>query len=129
MLELPTLNTPKYDERMPALSGDGRWLAYTSDETGRAEVHVRGFRSGESGGESDGSSHLQLSSDGGSEPVWRGDGRELLRSIASFVASGSWGVVVIGRPVRPQPRFFGNRNETTNRTWCPGAPFGRVAFA
>ena len=30
-VELPGLNSPKYDERMPAMSADGRWLAYVSN--------------------------------------------------------------------------------------------------
>jgi Tol biopolymer transport system component len=40
-LDAPGLNTPKYDERMPALSADGRWLAYVSnrkDGVGAADV-------------------------------------------------------------------------------------------
>jgi Tol biopolymer transport system component len=36
LLELPKLNTTKYDERMPCLSADGRWLAYTSNAPGGA---------------------------------------------------------------------------------------------
>lgn len=35
-LDLPGLNTPKYDERMPALNGDGRFLAYASNAPGGA---------------------------------------------------------------------------------------------
>ncbi|MSQ94768.1 MAG: hypothetical protein EXR98_09455 [Gemmataceae bacterium] len=40
-LELPNLNTPKFDSRMPALSADGRWLAYVSnrkDVVGAADL-------------------------------------------------------------------------------------------
>jgi Tol biopolymer transport system component len=33
-LDTPGLNTPKFDEHMPALSADGRWLAYVSNRTG-----------------------------------------------------------------------------------------------
>ncbi|HEU5256857.1 MAG TPA: protein kinase [Vicinamibacterales bacterium] len=50
------------------LSPDGRWIAYTSDESGKAEVYVQPFPSG---------GKRQISADGGSQPVWRGDGREL----------------------------------------------------
>lgn len=32
-----------WNERQPALSPDGRWMAYTSDETGRNEIYVRAF--------------------------------------------------------------------------------------
>jgi serine/threonine protein kinase/Tol biopolymer transport system component len=57
----------EYDGRQ---SPDGQWLAYVSDETGRPVVSVRAM--------SDPPSRLVVSSDGGSQPVWRRDGRELL---------------------------------------------------
>jgi Tol biopolymer transport system component len=50
-------------------SGDGRAIAYTSDESGRAEVYVQPFpRTG---------ARRQVSVDGGSQPVWRADSKEL----------------------------------------------------
>jgi hypothetical protein len=57
------------DESYPVPSLDGRWYAYVSDRSGRPEVYVRGL------GESD--ALLQVSSEGGTEPVWSRDGREL----------------------------------------------------
>ena len=42
---IPFLATPA-DETSGAFSPDGRWVAYSSDESGRREVHVRGFESG-----------------------------------------------------------------------------------
>ncbi|HET8624782.1 MAG TPA: hypothetical protein VFM14_14555, partial [Gemmatimonadales bacterium] len=62
------LGTP-FNEYYPALSPDGRWLAYTSDESGQNEVYVRSFP--------DGGSKVLVSQTGGSEPVWSRDGREL----------------------------------------------------
>ncbi len=56
-------------EAYPAFSRDGRWLAYVSAETGRQEVYVRPFP--EPGG------RIQVSVNGGSEPVWSADGREM----------------------------------------------------
>jgi len=56
-------------EAYPALSPDGRWLAYVSSESGRQEVYVRPFPG--PGG------RIQVSIDGGSEAVWSRDGREL----------------------------------------------------
>ena len=53
----------------PHLSPDGRWLAYLSTESGRAEVYVEPFRR-------DGD-RVRVSVDGGGQPKWRGDGREL----------------------------------------------------
>jgi Tol biopolymer transport system component len=58
-----------FSERTPRLSPDGRWLAYSSDETGRAEVYVISFP-----GRQD---KWRVSSAGGVEPVWRADGKEL----------------------------------------------------
>ncbi len=55
--------------RSPTLSPDGRWLAHTSSETGRLEIYVVAFPAS-------GSRHL-VTSEGGDEPVWRRDGREL----------------------------------------------------
>lgn len=51
-----------FDQHSPSISGDGRWLAYQSNETGRAEIYVRPL-SGAQG-------RLQVSSAGGTAPVW-----------------------------------------------------------
>ena len=40
----------KYIETLPRISPDGRWMAYTSDESGRAEIYVRPFPEVQSGG-------------------------------------------------------------------------------
>ena len=53
-------------------SPDGKWVAYTSEETGRFEVFVRPFANGEAGREK-----IQISESGGDFPVWRPDGQEL----------------------------------------------------
>ena len=52
-----------------SFSPNGRWVAYSSDASGRAEVYVRAFPSGEG--------PWQVSSDGGDQACWRRDGREL----------------------------------------------------
>ena len=57
------------DEVAPAISPDGHWLAYVSNESGRAEVYVRSFP--DMGG------RQQISLDGGTEPAWSPRGREL----------------------------------------------------
>jgi len=64
----PFLQTPS-NESAPRFSQDGRWLAYVSDETGRFEVYVQSFPG--PGGK------WQISTEGGSEPVWNPNGREL----------------------------------------------------
>ena len=52
------------------LSPNGRWIAYVSRESGNSEVWVRQALSGENG--------VQISVNGGIEPKWRGDGKELV---------------------------------------------------
>ena len=66
-----TLLGSSYDELMPALSPDSRWLAYASNESGRLEVYVRPFPDVQS-------ARWQVSTAGGVEPRWTPDGRELL---------------------------------------------------
>ncbi len=64
----PLVQTP-FNDSNAALSPDERWLAYSSEQTGRREVYVRAL-SGDDG-------RWQISTHGGSVPVWRRDGREL----------------------------------------------------
>ena len=53
-----------------AMSPDGQWVAYVSNETGRVEVYVRPFP--------EGTSKLKISQDGGIEPVWTRGGKEIV---------------------------------------------------
>jgi serine/threonine-protein kinase len=62
------LVTP-FNEGWPALSPDGRWLAYGSDESGQLEVYVRPYPGP--------GAKVLVSQNGGREPVWSRDGREL----------------------------------------------------
>jgi len=64
----PFVQTP-FAETHPRFSPDGRAIAYSSEESGRREVYVQSFPSG--GGK------WQISTNGGSDPRWRGDGREI----------------------------------------------------
>jgi hypothetical protein len=66
---VPLVVTP-YDEMAIALSPDGRWLAYQSDETGRLEVYVRPFPN-------TGDAKERVSGEGGTAPLWARNGREL----------------------------------------------------
>jgi Tol biopolymer transport system component len=50
-------------------SPDGRWVAYASNETGKWEIYVTSFP--------DAKGKWQVSTGGGEQPRWRGDGREL----------------------------------------------------
>ena len=59
----------KFGEGQPAFSPDGRWLAYTSNESGHAEVYVRSFP--------DPGPRYPISTDGGRQPRWARNGSEL----------------------------------------------------
>ncbi len=76
------------NERWGVFSPDGRWVAYTSDETQKQEVYVQSFPAG--GGK------FQISQSGGGFPSWRADGRELY-----FVS----GQELMAVPIQTSPRF------------------------
>jgi serine/threonine protein kinase/Tol biopolymer transport system component len=57
-------------ERGASFSPDGRWLAYSSNESGSSQVYVRAFP--DKGG------HWQVSSDGGTSPIFSRNGKDLL---------------------------------------------------
>jgi len=78
---IPLLRTD-YNEHLGRVSPNGLWLAYASDESGSNEVYVRPFRRP--------GPTQRISADGGSEPKWRGDGRELfyLAADGSLMAAG-----------------------------------------
>jgi Tol biopolymer transport system component len=102
-----TIFPAAFDESNPALSPDGHWLAYQSDQTGQMQVYVRSFP--EPG------ARVPVSLQGGSEPVWAHHGSELFyRSgdslmVASLATSPD--LVVAGR----RPLFTGS--------FLAGAPF------
>jgi serine/threonine-protein kinase len=56
-------------ETAPQFSPDGHWIAYSSNESGRSEIYVRPYPG--PGGK------WQISTEGGTEPVWNPKGREL----------------------------------------------------
>jgi len=78
----PFLRT-NFDERRAIFSPDGKWVAYTSNESGQQEVYVRPFM---------GAGQWQVSTGGGAFSKWARDGKELYY----FAPDGS----LIGVPVR-----------------------------
>ena len=64
----PFLRT-QFNESVPAFSTDGHWLAYVSDESGKFEVYAQPYPG--PGGK------YQISVDGGTEPVWNLNGKEM----------------------------------------------------
>ena len=107
--ERPFLET-QYNETAPRFSPDGHWLAYASDESGRWEVYVLPYPG--PGGK------WQVSTEGGTEPVWNAVGRELFyragnRMMAAPVTfqpgfSVSKPVVLFEGPWLPSPRTTAN---------------------
>jgi Tol biopolymer transport system component len=92
------------------ISPDGRFVAYTSNETGRFEVYVRPFPAGQG--------KWQVSINGGTEPMWRGDGNELFymgldRSLTAVEVTATT-PLEFGVPARlflaPVPRSINTRN-------------------
>ena len=99
-----------FNEHSPMFSPDGRWFAYVSDETGREEIYLRPYP-GEGG-------KRPVSTDGGTEPLWAPNGREL------FYRNGD---KVIAVRVAPDPELslgspevlFEGRFEVTHRPDIP----------
>jgi len=79
----------EFSERNAALSPDGRWMAYQSNESGQYEVYVRPFPDVNGG-------RWQVSSGGGYWPLWSPNGREL------FYA-GSEGMMAV--PIETESTF------------------------
>ena len=57
------------NEWFARFSPDGRWIAYASDEGGRDDIYVQAYPSG--------TNKMLISTNGGNQPTWRGDGRAL----------------------------------------------------
>lgn len=83
------LLTSTFDEVAPALSSDGRFLAYVSNRTGQPNVYVRPFPEADA--------EMQVSANGGREPVWARNGSEL------FYRNGAQEMVAV--PVLPGSEF------------------------
>ncbi|HXW04728.1 MAG TPA: protein kinase [Vicinamibacterales bacterium] len=94
----PLLQTP-FNEREPEFSPDGRWVAYTSDESGRREVYVRPFPGP--------GSRTVISVNGGETPRWTRGGRELLYRTQEGVMSVAVDTARGFAAAKPQRVFAG----------------------
>ena len=103
---LPVVQT-KFLEGSGTFSPDGRWIAYTSDEAGQPNVHVQPFL--RAGGK------YRVSPDGGHQPLWRADGKELfyLRADGTMMAV----------PVQSTSQFDPGAPQTLFRTGAAAATF------
>jgi serine/threonine-protein kinase len=88
------------DTRDPAISPDGRWLAYSSNESGRFEVYVRPFPQGDG--------RWQISSGGGREPLWARNGHELFYRLDKKVMAVSIPGGTALNPGKVEQLFEGN---------------------
>ena len=94
----PLIQT-QFNEGQARFSPDGRWIAYSSNESGQYQVYVQSFPI--SGGK------WQVSTGGGAQPQWRRDGKELFyltpdRKIMAVDVNGAGSTFVAGIP---QPLF------------------------
>ena len=82
----------QWGEYAPSVSPDGLWAAFTSLESGRAEIQVRRFPVADAGGQ------WKVSSGGGQQARWSGDGRTIFYMNADQTA-------VLATHVTPGPTF------------------------
>jgi len=94
----PVIETPD-EEYHPAISPDGRWLAYVSTESGQEEVYLTDYPERRR--------RWLVSAAGGTGPVWRPDGRELFYSKS---VEGQTAVVAVR--VEASPELVLTRPET-----------------
>ena len=80
----------------PEFSPDGRWLAYTSNESGRREVYVRAYPQG---------GQWQVSIEGGTEPLWARDRKRLFYRSATEVWAVDLETAAGLRPGKPWVLF------------------------
>jgi Tol biopolymer transport system component/predicted Ser/Thr protein kinase len=100
-------------EYQPRLSADGKWMAYTSNSSGRPEIYLRAF-------EGDAAA-IQVSTNGGMHPIWRRDGSEL------FFLDPADDVMVVSvtkagtsiAPGKPQRLFRVPLNDITRPSFAP----------
>jgi serine/threonine protein kinase len=130
---IPFLRT-EFNESSGQFAPDGHWVAYTSDESGREEIYVREFSPGSAHGSWDAAGKWLISNSGGTNPRWRGDGKELF-----YVGSDGklMSVDISAKPIfkagapRPlfqlPPGFIGGDVTADGRRFLIGVPVAQNA--
>jgi serine/threonine-protein kinase len=95
----PFLAMPS-QQQTGAVSPDGHWIAYQSRESGKAEIYLEAFPAG--------GSRVQLSTDGGTEPVWARNGKELFYRAGKKLMAVPISVGAGSAPGRPKVLFEGD---------------------
>jgi len=94
--------TDSYNEGMLRFSPDGHFVAYVSDESGQQEVYLEAYPRRPGG-------RILISTDGGREPVWSRDGRELFYRNGDQMMVVSTEELATGKPPgKPLPLFTGH---------------------
>jgi serine/threonine protein kinase len=93
----------EFNESEGRFSPDMRWIAYTSNESGRNEIYVRPFNASGSSAPTLGQGKWQVSRDGGIAAKWRGDGKEIIfagpgRDLMAVDVNGSGAAFQMGTP-------------------------------
>ncbi len=96
-----------FSESDPQFSPDGKWIAYTSDESGRSEIYVQSFPLG--------SGKWRVSSEGGGVARWRGDGQEMYFSNQQGIYTASVASKGNGLDFGAPQKLFEN-NKIANRS-------------
>jgi eukaryotic-like serine/threonine-protein kinase len=112
----PWLKT-KFLEWAATFSPDGKYIAYWSDESGQREVYVRPYASL--------SGKWQISSNGGDDPIWSRDGRELFYREGTKLMSVAIQTQPEFRAAAPHLMFEGSYLRNINGTEYDVAPDGQ----
>jgi len=126
LAHMDSLSTPRaflaeeYSETAPEISPDGRLMAYVTDRTGANEVYVRRVPSG--------ADEVLVSVNGGSEPLWSPDGRELFYRNAQHVMAARLSESPRLTVVRRDTLFRGEYEQNPNRANYDAFPPDGRAF-
>jgi len=107
-------------EDSPAISPDGKWIAYTSDEAGQNEVYIRANPGP--------GPRLQVSTEGGQGPLWTRGGKEIVFSSRDRMMAASFTPTPEVRVGIPTQLFTGNFNWYRQRDYDVLPDGSRFAF-